>query len=198
MRSLMRLLRGAGLLNILGMSIAFATIYVILVQVNYEWNFNRGIKDSDRIFALTRPSWFEEGKFTQFMLRPLAEAIISQSHTVESYGMLKELSTITAYADTDGNQNKFEMNYCGMTMNALNLFNFKAISGSFEGMDEENNTAISRSAAEKFNLKIGDFIKFDKESNKRNSIVAIFEDLPQNSILGNIDMIECYLTENID
>ena len=194
----MRLLRGAGLLNILGMSVAFATIYVILVQVNYEWNFNRGIKDSDRIFALTQPSWFEEGKFTQFMLRPFAESIISQSPTVESYGMLKELSTITAYADTDGNQNKFEMNYCGMTMNALNLFNFKAISGSFEGMDDENNIAISRSAAEKFNLKIGDFIKFDKKSNKRNSIVAIFEDLPQNSILGNIDMIECYLTENID
>ena len=198
MRSLMRLLRGAGLLNILGMSIAFATIYVILVQVNYEWNFNKSIKDSDRIFALTQPSWFEEGKFTQFMLRPFAESIISQSPTVESYGMLKELSTITAYADTDGNQNKFEMNYCGMTMNALNLFNFKAISGSFEGMDNENNIAISISAAEKFNLKIGDYIKLDKKSNKRNSIVAIFEDLPQNSILGNIDMIECYLTENID
>ena len=198
MRSLMRLLRGAGLLNILGMSVAFATIYVILVQVNYEWNFNKSIKDSDRIFALTQPSWFEEGKFTQYMIRPFAESIISQSPTVESYGMLKEQSTITVYTDTDGKQNKVEMNYCGMTINALDLFNFKAISGSFEGMDNENNIAISISAAEKFNLKIGDYIKLDKESNKRNSIVAIFENMPQNSILGNIDIIECYLTENID
>ena len=49
MKSLTKLFKGAGLLNILGMSVAFAAIYVILVQVNYEWTFNKGIKDGDRI-----------------------------------------------------------------------------------------------------------------------------------------------------
>ena len=187
----MRLLRGAGLLNILGMSIAFATIYVILVQVNYEWKFNRGIKDSDRIFALTQPSWFEEGKFTQDMCRPYSEAILKQSPTVESYGIVKGPWMSSTYAGTEKNLNKIEINFSQMTKEALDMFGFKPISGSFDGMDKEAKVAISRKIAEKFNLKVGDFITQEKKASFKVPIVAIFEDMPENSFLGNVEMIRC-------
>ena len=39
----------SGILNVLGMAVAFAAFYIILVQVNYDLNFNKGIKDSERI-----------------------------------------------------------------------------------------------------------------------------------------------------
>ena len=38
----------SGILNVLGMAVAFAAFYIILVQVDYDLNFNKGIKDSDR------------------------------------------------------------------------------------------------------------------------------------------------------
>ena len=37
-------------LNIIGLAAAFAALYVILVQVHHDFNYNKSIKDSDRIF----------------------------------------------------------------------------------------------------------------------------------------------------
>ena len=54
MRSIIRLFKGAGILNLLGMTVAFAAIYIIMVQVNYDWNYNSKIKDLDRIFPYIR------------------------------------------------------------------------------------------------------------------------------------------------
>ena len=52
MKSLMKLFKGAGWLNILGMSAAFAAIYIILVQVSYDLGYNKQIKDVDRIYVM--------------------------------------------------------------------------------------------------------------------------------------------------
>ena len=198
MKSLTKLFKGAGLLNILGMSVAFAAIYVILVQVNYEWTFNRGIKDGDRIFAITYPSMYSEGKFSQNMCRPYSEAILQQSPTVESYGMVKVPRTASAYAGTEKNLNEIEVNYYRMTKGALDMFGFKPISGSFDDMDKDAKVAISRKVAEKFNLKVGDFITQDKEASDKVPIVAIFEDMPENSFLGNVEVIRCDEIEKED
>ena len=42
----------SSVLNILGLSIAFAAAYAILVQVNYDLGFNRSLKDAERVFRL--------------------------------------------------------------------------------------------------------------------------------------------------
>ncbi len=200
MKSLTKLFKGAGLLNILGMSVAFAAIYVILVQVNYEWTFNRGIKDGDRIFAITYPSLYSEGKFSQNMCRPYSEAILQQSPTVESFGIINGPWISSIYAGTEKNLNKIEINFSQMTKETLDLFGFKPISGSFDGMDKEAKVAISKKIAEKFNLKVGDFITQNKESSFKLPIAAIFEDMPENCFLSNMEIIRCDVLEkyNID
>ena len=42
----------SSVLNILGLGIAFAAAYAILVQVNYDLGYNRSLKDSERVFRL--------------------------------------------------------------------------------------------------------------------------------------------------
>ena len=79
MRSIIRLFKGAGILNLLGMTVAFAAIYIIMVQVNYDWNYNSKIKDLDRIFVMTHKDWYEEGKYSVNLSRPIAESILKQS-----------------------------------------------------------------------------------------------------------------------
>jgi len=37
----------SSLLNIIGMAMAFAALYIIMVQVHYDLNYNKSIKDSD-------------------------------------------------------------------------------------------------------------------------------------------------------
>ena len=42
----------SSVLNILGLSIAFAAAYIILVQVNHDLTYNRCFKDADRVYRL--------------------------------------------------------------------------------------------------------------------------------------------------
>lgn len=42
----------ASILNILGLSIAFASFFVIMTQVDYDYNFNKGYKDYEKYSVL--------------------------------------------------------------------------------------------------------------------------------------------------
>ena len=64
------------LLNIIGMAMAFAALYIIMVQVHYDLGYNKKVKDSDRIFALAMPDWFTPGNWSSTLSRPLCEAAI--------------------------------------------------------------------------------------------------------------------------
>ena len=44
----------SSILNILGLTAAFAALYIILVQVRHDFTYNKAIKDSDRIYVLTK------------------------------------------------------------------------------------------------------------------------------------------------
>ena len=77
----------ASLLNIVGMAMAFAALYIIMVQVNYDLSYNKKIKDSDRIFLMTKPDWYTPGKWSASLSRPLCEAAINNVPGVESGGL---------------------------------------------------------------------------------------------------------------
>ena len=46
----------SSILNVLGMAVAFAAFYIILVKVDYDLNFNKGIKDSEKVFVMSSGS----------------------------------------------------------------------------------------------------------------------------------------------
>ena len=51
----------SSVLNILGMALAFAAVYLIMVQVNYDLSYNKGIPNARNIYRLEHPNWSEEG-----------------------------------------------------------------------------------------------------------------------------------------
>ena len=74
----------SGILNVLGMAVAFAAFYIILVQVDYDLNFNKGIKDSEKIFSVTAGDMDGSGKRQMNFCRPLADIIIDCSPNIEA------------------------------------------------------------------------------------------------------------------
>ena len=42
----------ASVLNIAGLSIAFSSFFVIMTQIDYDYNFNKGYKDYKKIFRV--------------------------------------------------------------------------------------------------------------------------------------------------
>ena len=194
MRSIIRLFKGAGILNLLGMTVAFAAIYIIMVQVNYDWNYNSKIKDIDRIFVVTHKDLFKEGKYSVNMSRPPLESLIEQSSMVESYAVIEGdiTSEITV---ADGNDNRtYELNTMQVTSGAYSVFGIEAVAGTFKGIGEENVVAISEKTSHRLKLKLGDVIQLEGEKNKR-TVSAIFKNMPTNSIFGETDLLYSNLYE---
>ena len=81
-----QLFKGSSLLNILGMTAAFAALYIILVQVHYDLTYNRSIPDSERVYLMTLPL-FGQDKNNAYINRPMAEEIIADIPCVEAYGI---------------------------------------------------------------------------------------------------------------
>ena len=74
--SVLRRFKMATLLNVLGLSIAFAAFILIMIQVEYDRNFDRGYTDTESIFRVE--VMFEDGG-QAVICRPLADAFIQSS-----------------------------------------------------------------------------------------------------------------------
>lgn len=199
MRSIIRLFKGAGILNLLGMTVAFAAIYIIMVQVNYDWNYNSKIKDLDRIFVVTHKDWFDEGKYSVNMSRPVMESLIKQSSMIESHAVIQG-NIQTEIKIADGNDNRtFELNTMQVTSDTYDVFGIEAVAGTFQGIGEENVVALSERASHKLNLKLGDAIQLEGEKYKR-TVSAIFKDMAMNSVFGETELLysNIYEKESLD
>ena len=204
MKSLLRLMKGAGWLNILGMSAAFAAIYIILVQVNYDLNFNRSIKDSERIYVVAHPSWVTDDHYMLSSNRPNTEFTLTQSTKVESFGFTGPTSQEQSIALIGGDKEdkaeaKFKTKFFRISEGAINLLGFELAAGDFQTINAEGNIAISERLANQMNAKIGDAIHV-AENDKVCTIVAIYKNMPVNSEFGEIDFFSSngLDTENID
>lgn len=199
MRSIIRLFKGAGILNLLGMTVAFAAIYIIMVQVNYDWNYNSRIKDLDRIFVVTHKDWFDEGKYSVNMSRPVMESLIKQSSMIESHAVIQG-NIQTEIKIADGNDSRtFELNTMQVTSDTYDVFGIEAVAGTFQSIGEENVVALSERASHKLNLKLGDAIQLEGEKYKR-TVSAIFKDMAMNSVFGETELLysNIYEKESLD
>ena len=185
MKSLMKLFKGAGWLNILGMSAAFAAIYIILVQVNYDLGYNKQIKDVDRIYVM----YCRE--YNMSLSRPFAQRIIDKSPCVEecgvtaTYGGNGRKTTVIIGDESDGKE--YELMYAEYTRDALDVLDFHPLVGSFEGMRTENKVALSEKAAHRLQVSVGDVLRCN--DNKIRTICAIYKDMPVNCIVGRVEMV---------
>lgn len=174
----------SGILNVLGMAVAFAAFYIILVQVNYDLNFNKGIKDSEKVFVMTSGNMrgSEDGKRQLYYCRPLAEIVLSSSPNIECGGIINitNYTTLenTFWIDKNGERQRLLIDVADFSGSALKAAGFEAVAGSLDDAVTSNDLAISEGTAEKFGLEIGSQLK---SGDNACTIVAIFKDMPENS-----------------
>ncbi len=184
------------LLNILGMSAAFAALYILGVQVNYDLGYNKFVKDSDRLYAVAVPSWFYQDKYQLTLNRPLTNHVLEQAPMVEEFGVATLLGTPNTQiiASESGDGPVFNVNFSHFTLSAVKMFGFEAIEGSFDGMDNEMKVAIRESTAKLMGVSAGDRIRF-KGMESPVGVAAIFKDMPMNSDF-DMDVVYCHTYDN--
>ena len=132
----------ASLLNIIGLSIAFASFFVIMTQVDYDYNFNKGYKDYDKIFLLEMHDSNRGGQTA--MARPLCD-------------MLKELSPhIQSISVVYGFGSSYDYEVDGKLFNEVSRGGFgcfpetfqpQMVNGSIDALNQPNHVLIPASMA---------------------------------------------------
>ena len=194
MRNFVRLLKGAGILNVLGMTVAFAAIYIILVQINYDWNYNNQIKDVDRIFVAAHKDWQDEKKYDINFCRPIMETLMKQSSVVESYTVVNSINNQSFVIGQAENERTVVAKMMNATSTVFDLFGIEVIAGTLDGIGQEYTLAINENTAKRLSIKLGDVLQLEEEGVQR-TVIAVFEDMPRRSMIAGVDFICCNILE---
>ena len=179
----------SSVLNILGLSIAFAAAYAILVQVNYDLSFNSFLKDSERVFRLehARFSESEDGNFCDYMNDPLGNILGEDTTMVECFGRMKcEASPLNLKLQVNGEEQTVEIMESWGTEGAPETLGFSLVCGSFDRLGTPNSILMSEKFARNYGLELDDVVQDIK--GRSLTIVGIFEDFPRNCDYYGIQM----------
>ena len=174
-------------LNILGLTAAFAAMYIILVQVHHDLSYNKALKDSDRIYVLTQKE-INQSEYSSYLCRPLGEYVINSSPDIEAGGCGKIIGNPITVRVSDG-QSPVSISIAAMNKGARDVFGFELVAGNWDDLTGTG-FALSESAAKRLGVQVGDVIKYyDGSAWREISIVVIYKDMPKHSDLSSFEML---------
>ncbi len=190
----------SSLLNVLGMSVAFAALYVILVQVHHDFSYNKSIRDHERIYLVTMPSWYDEGRYMTHLNRQYPYLLMASVPEVEAGGVISSgfnhnIETEVFLApDEAGMADKFAgtSELCQITSGLIEVMGLEFVKGRVEDfIPGGGHVAISESEAERFGLDVGSrfFLRYLGSSKLQFEVTAIFKDMPKNSLCESFRML---------
>ncbi len=189
----------SSLLNVLGMTAAFAALYVILVQVHHDFSYNKGLKDHERICAVSIPSWYDESRYMVYLNRPMHENLISSVSEFEAGGhcyLQRQDAQIYLASGTAGEgeaayDREMLTSLSAFSDKALEVFGVEFIRGTFEDvLPNQNHMAVSESAAKRMGLDLGSTFMLAYGGYKKQSyeVKAIYKDMPRNTDFDSFEM----------
>lgn len=187
----------SGVLNILGMTVAFAALYIILVQVHHDLTYNKEVKDADRIYCVSLPDWYTEGKYMVWLNRPPFERMVSSIPEIEAGGtgylFGQPIETIVGDGKNPTlSDPSVSIRMSSMNKGTLDVFGFELTEGSWDNYVGVWDYAFSESAARKYGVGVGGHVmirNWQSGTYHDANIVAIYKDMPMNSDLSDFEAI---------
>ncbi|MBO8482362.1 MAG: ABC transporter permease, partial [Muribaculum sp.] len=173
----------SALLNFIGLALAFSAFLVIMVQVVYDYGYDRNYEDAGRIFRVENKFMSRTG-YSTALSRPIIEAMKSASPEIEAggcYNYSKGWNVAVSLAD-DGQQNEYRARYGIIEKSLLKVFPFDFITGDTSRF-EPFTVIISESTAKLLfgdESAVGKNIYLDK-GEQPYMVAAVYKDFPENS-----------------
>lgn len=175
----------ATLLNVLGLSVAFAAFIILMIQLQYDWGFDRYQKNAERIFrvGLYTPDWGNQVVVSP----PFANAFIQSSPHIEKGALLNSWGARLALKAETGNNDDagFWCTVNGMTPEYAAIFDFQMLEGNAGSVENPGTVLISKSQAQKFfgeDQAVGKLLMTDNSS---FTVGGVYKDFPANSVIQN-------------
>ena len=188
--TLLRRYTTSSVLNIVGMAVAFAAVYLIAVQVTFDLSYNRVIKNSERIYRLEYPNESDNGRWDIWWNRQLPDKLVSICPEVEAAGSIGVLAHSQFQNEYSIKRNatveNFTIDLAGAEPEGLAVFPFEIVAGSLDNLKTEDDMIISESVAKRFNLSVGDGLHYGRGTLSRSirTSVAIYKDFPKPSTIS--------------
>ena len=177
----------SSVLNILGLTAAFAALYIILVQVHHDLTYNKGLKDSDRIYVLTKQESRSTG-YSSYLCRPIGEYVVNASPDIEAGGCGR-IAGVPAKIRVRDDQSPVSGSQVALNKGAREVFGFELVAGNWDDLTGAT-LAVSESMAKRLGVQVGDVVKNLAETKWiETTIVAIYKDMPKHSDLSSFDIV---------
>ncbi len=181
----------ASVLNLLGLSVAFTIFIIVLSQLWWQYTYNDSIPQSEKIHLFA--SEYNKGEgYAIHTSRPYGDQIAQSIAGIESYAIRSERYNI--YKEIGDAKNVTERSF-KISPSFIEMMGIEIVEGDISRFNEPNAVIISHSMAQKYfgdKSPIGAIIEsvplFDTSVNPpvtTHNIVAIYKDLPSNSMVGN-------------
>ena len=186
----------SSLLNVIGLTLAFTAFYVIMTQVWWELGYNRSLHEADRIYLVENEDWYEPGKWSSWLNRPVPERVIASTAGVEVGGcMWGGFGSGTCWTSNEPSfgYNKFSASCGSVSLPFLDVFAFRSVEGDVHDIGKPKSVIVSREAPERMRVGVGSLIWVATDAPQPDGameVVAVFEDFPDNSLLGECEVVK--------
>jgi putative ABC transport system permease protein len=181
-------------LNIFGLSVAFAAFMVIMIQLDYDYNFDRFHKDSDKIFRLE----FVNGSTIQAVInRPFSELFFDSSPHILAGTLTSPWGYTTFFSvEENGVRNFYEEDMIIVSPAHLDVFTFDIIEGAADALKTPDQALIPLSLSRKLFGNQSAVGKQLQGRTKNYTVGAVYRDFPPNSVVDNSIYLPLSESEN--
>lgn len=179
-----RRFKTATALNILCLSVAFASFMIIMMQIAYDTGFDKSIKDHDRIYRADIV--LEDGGKWAVVSRPLAELLFGSSPHIVAGTLWEPFPNEFFFSipKPDGSKAGYLEEVIKVTPSFTQVFHFDMVEGTDKALGEPDKILIPQSIAEKM---FGNESALDRQlqGDKNYTVGGVFRDFPRNTSLQN-------------
>ena len=176
----------ASLLNLLGLSLAFASFFVIMTQVNYDLGYNKSFTEHEKLFRLTMKLGPGMEDYGVRLPRPLVEQLAATSPHIKGYAIEEGWTRVDQYML--GNQ-EYSLNLVYGINDFMSVFKPTVICGDLKGLNQLPNIVLPRSEAMRIfgtANAVGKTLKYKWVEDWIFNVCAVIEDYPENNFLHGI------------
>ena len=168
------------LINILGMSVAFAAAMILMVQVRWDTTFDANYEGHKQVFRLEN-NWMDKGLFSTSFSRPMIEIAKTASPNIEAVGTYWTMPH-EATLKKDGEETVLSVPSARVDSSMFSVFPFEWVEGSAREFTAGETAVVSEEYAKIF---FGDESAIGKNFKAGNGVevrvVGVFKDMPKNS-----------------
>ena len=168
------------LINILGMSVAFAAAMILMVQVRWDTTYDANFEGHERVSRLEN-NWMDKGLYSTTFSRPMIEILKTASSNIEAVGTYWYMPNEVTLKK-DGEETVLSVPSARVDSSMFSVFPFEWVEGSAREFTAGETAVVSEEYA---NIFFGDESALGKNFKAGNGVevrvIGVFKDMPKNS-----------------